>query len=81
VATIGDWHSPVLVVQADDDRNVPATQSTELIQDLRAHNVPYETLIIPNEVHDLTRYASWLTLFHATDEYLGRYLKPERATK
>lgn len=81
VATIGDWHSPVLVIQADDDRNVPATQSTELIQDLRAHNVPHETLIIPNEVHDLTRYASWLTLFHATDEYLGRYLKPERAIK
>jgi dipeptidyl aminopeptidase/acylaminoacyl peptidase len=76
VATIGQWRSPVLVVQADDDRNVPATQSTELIQDLRAHGVENETLIIPNEVHDLTRYASWLTLFHATDEYLGRYLQP-----
>jgi dipeptidyl aminopeptidase/acylaminoacyl peptidase len=82
VATIGQWRSPVLVIQADDDRNVPATQSTELIQDLRAHGVEHETLIIPNEVHDLTRYASWLILFHATDDYLGRYLQPApRATK
>ncbi len=32
VATIDQWHSPVLVVQADDDRNVPLQQSLELIR-------------------------------------------------
>ena len=78
VATIDRWRSPVLVVQADDDRNVPASQSTELIQDLRAHDVPHEQLLLPNEVHDLTRYQSWLTLFGATDAYLDRYLQPDR---
>lgn len=75
VATIDRWHSPVLVVQADDDRNVPSQQSTELIQDLRAHNVPHESILLPNEVHDLTRYASWITLFDAADSYLARYLQ------
>lgn len=77
VATIDRWRSPVLVVQADDDRNVPASQSTELIQDLRAHGVPFEQMILPNEVHDLTRYRSWLALFNATDRYLSKYLRPD----
>ena len=76
VATIDRWRSPVLVVQADDDRNVSIQQSTQLIQDLRAHGVPHESILMPNEVHDLTRYASWLQLFNATDEYLSRYLEP-----
>ena len=81
VATIARWRSPVLVVQADDDRNVPPQQSTELIQDLRAHNVPFEQILMPNEVHDLTRYGSWLAMFQATDDYLDRYLHPERSTR
>ncbi|MGN6375644.1 MAG: S9 family peptidase, partial [Sphingomonas sp.] len=80
VATIADWHSPVLVVQADDDRNVPPQQSSELIQDLRTHHVPFDQILLPNEVHDLTRYASWLTLFRATDDYLAAHLHPERTT-
>ena len=74
IATIDRWRSPVLVIQADDDRNVNFSQSTELVQDLRAHGVEHATIVIPNEVHDLNRYSSWLTLFHATDDYLGRHL-------
>jgi dipeptidyl aminopeptidase/acylaminoacyl peptidase len=74
-ATIDQWHSPVLVVQADDDRNVPLQQSVELIQDLRQHHIVHEEIVFPNEIHDLTRYASWITLFKATDAYLNRYLQ------
>ena len=81
VATIDRWRSPVLVVQADDDRNVPPQQSSELIQDLRAHHVPFDQILLPNEVHDLTRYSSWLGLFEATDAYLDRHLHPDRRTK
>ena len=62
------------MVHADDDRNVPFQQSTELVQDLRVHGIEHEELILPDEVHDLTRYASWLRLFHATDNYLSRHL-------
>jgi dipeptidyl aminopeptidase/acylaminoacyl peptidase len=75
VATIGKWRSPVLVVQADDDRNVPLQQSSDLIEDLRSHGVPHEEIMIPNEVHDLTRYASWLRLFNATNVYFEGHLK------
>ena len=80
VATIDQWHSPVLVVQADDDRNVPLQQSLELIQDLRAHHIEHEEIVFPNEIHDLTRYSSWIALFKATDEYLNRHLQ-EQAEK
>jgi len=74
VATIDQWHSPVLVVQADDDRNVPLQQSLELIEDLRLHHVEHDEIIMPNEIHDLTRYSSWIALFKATDAYLNRHL-------
>jgi dipeptidyl aminopeptidase/acylaminoacyl peptidase len=74
VATIDKWHSPVLIVQADDDRNVPSQQATELIEGLRAHNIDHDEIVIPNEIHDLTRRASWLLLFNAADAYFDRHL-------
>lgn len=61
-------------MQADDDRNVPSQQASELIEDLRSHRIDHDEILIPNEVHDLTRYASWMLLFHATDEYFARHL-------
>jgi dipeptidyl aminopeptidase/acylaminoacyl peptidase len=72
IATIDAWKSPVLVVQADDDRSVPSTQSSELLEDLRAHHVEYEQLVIPDEMHDLTRYGSWMRFFTATDGFFAR---------
>ena len=74
LATVDQWKSPVLIVQADDDRSVPSTQANELVAALRPRHVEYETLIIPNEIHDLILHTSWLTLFHATDDYFGRKL-------
>jgi dipeptidyl aminopeptidase/acylaminoacyl peptidase len=74
IATIDQWHSPVLVVQADDDRNVPLQQSVELIEDLHAHHIDHEVIMMPNEIHDLAHYSSWMALFKATDDYLNRYL-------
>jgi dipeptidyl aminopeptidase/acylaminoacyl peptidase len=74
VATIDQWHSPVLVVQADDDRNVPLQQSLELIEDLRLHHIDYDEITIPNEIHDLAHYSAWIALFKATDAYLNRHL-------
>ncbi|HEY2780485.1 MAG TPA: prolyl oligopeptidase family serine peptidase [Steroidobacteraceae bacterium] len=76
IATIDQWHSPVLVVQADDDRNVPLQQSLELIEDLRLHRIDHEEIMIPNEIHDLAHYSSWIALFKATSDYLNRHLQP-----
>jgi dipeptidyl aminopeptidase/acylaminoacyl peptidase len=74
LATIDQWKSPVLIVQADDDRSVPSTQANELITALRQRHIEHDTLIIPNEIHDLILHSSWLTLFHATNDYFARKL-------
>jgi dipeptidyl aminopeptidase/acylaminoacyl peptidase len=74
IATIEQWRSPVLVVQADDDRDVPSQQSSELIEALRSHSIEHDELIIPNEIHDLARYASWMQFFEATDRYFDEHL-------
>ena len=74
LATVDQWKSPVLIVQADDDRTVPSPQANELIAALRQRHIEYSTLIIPNEIHDLILHSSWLTFFHATDDYFGSKL-------
>jgi len=79
IATIDQWHSPVLLVQADDDRDVPSQQATELIEGLRSHNIDHDVIIIPNEIHDLARYSSWMMLFNAADEYFDRHLDKRNA--
>ncbi|MEP7245311.1 MAG: prolyl oligopeptidase family serine peptidase [Gammaproteobacteria bacterium] len=75
IATIGQWRSPVLVVQADDDRSVPASQASELIEALIAHQIPYEEVMMPNEIHDLARYGSWIQLFNDADDFFDRHLR------
>ncbi len=79
IAAIGQWHSPVLLVQADDDRVVPFQQAAELIEGLRSHNISHEVVMIPNEIHDMARYSSWMMLFSAADAYFGRHLDQRSA--
>jgi dipeptidyl aminopeptidase/acylaminoacyl peptidase len=80
MATIDQWRSPVLVVHADDDRNVPFSQTVELVEALRKHDVEVEQLVLPDEIHDLLRERSWLALFGATDEFFGRHLMAPQAS-
>jgi dipeptidyl aminopeptidase/acylaminoacyl peptidase len=75
MATIEKWKSPVLIVHADDDRNVPFDQSVELAEGLRKNHVEFEQMVITNEIHDLLRHQSWVDFFAATDDFLGRKLK------
>ena len=74
LSSIKKWHSPVLVIQADDDHNVPFDQTVLLTKALREQKVPYELIVIPNEIHDLLLHRSWLTYFHAQADYLDKYL-------
>jgi dipeptidyl aminopeptidase/acylaminoacyl peptidase len=78
IATIDQWHSPVLLGQADDDRDVPH-QTTELIEDLRSRNIDHDVIMIPNEIHDMARYSSWMMLFNAADVYFDRHLDKRNA--
>ncbi|HZX70722.1 MAG TPA: alpha/beta fold hydrolase [Rhodanobacter sp.] len=75
-AEIAKWTSPVLVVQGDDDRNVPFDQMVDLVQRLDKQKVPYQQLVIPNEIHDFLRHASWLRVDEATAHFFTEQLNP-----
>ncbi|HEV8446627.1 MAG TPA: prolyl oligopeptidase family serine peptidase [Gemmatimonadaceae bacterium] len=74
LSSIKRWRSPVLVIQADDDHNVPFNQTVQLMTALREQKVPNELIVIPNEIHDLLLHRSWLAYFHAQSDFLDKYL-------
>ena len=74
VADIAHWKSPVLLIQGDDDRNVLFHQTVDLAQRLSAQGVPFEEMVIPNEIHGFLRYTSWLDADAATAAFLDKEL-------
>jgi dipeptidyl aminopeptidase/acylaminoacyl peptidase len=75
ISTISQWHSPVLLIQGDDDRNVPFDQTVDLVQRLRAQKTPFETIVFPDEIHDFLLWRSWVRAYGATAEFFDRVLK------
>jgi dipeptidyl aminopeptidase/acylaminoacyl peptidase len=73
-ANVDGWKSPVLLIQGDDDRNVPFQQTIDLARRLEARNLPYEELVIPNEIHGFLRHATWVRVDEATASFLARNL-------
>ena len=75
VAFVKTWRSPVLLIQGDDDRNVYFHEMIDLVNRLQEQHVPYEQLVLPNEIHGFLRHSSWLTADSATVEFLQRKLQ------
>ncbi len=73
-SAIATWKSPVLLIQGDDDRNVEFHQMVDVVERLRLAHVPFEQIVIPNEIHGFLRYASWLQADTATVDYFRRRL-------
>jgi dipeptidyl aminopeptidase/acylaminoacyl peptidase len=80
VGAIDGWKSPVLLIQGDDDRNVQFSQMTGLVQLLRAHNVPFELIVYPDDTHEPLLHSRYLNSFNRMSEFLARYLKPRGET-
>ena len=74
IATMNDWKSPVLLIQGDDDRNVNFSQTIDLARRLEDGHVPFEQLVIPNEIHGFLRWHSWLIADGATADFFARTL-------
>jgi len=74
-AYVSTWKSPVLLIHGDDDRNVPFSQTVDLVQRLRAQRTPFEQLIIPDEIHGFLRWKDWMRAYSATSEFFDRTLK------
>jgi len=75
IATAGQWTSPVLFIHADDDREVPFSQTVDMVRtlDLRG-GVDVECLVLPDEQHDFQRRESWERVFRATSDFFQRRL-------
>jgi dipeptidyl aminopeptidase/acylaminoacyl peptidase len=79
ISAVGTWKSPVLLIHADDDRNVEFHQTVDLKQRLAARGVQVDELVIPDDIHDFLLWRNWKTVITATGDYFDRvFLK--RAT-
>jgi dipeptidyl aminopeptidase/acylaminoacyl peptidase len=74
-AYIDSWRSPVLLIHGDDDRNAPFADTVDLIQRLRQHHVPFEQLILPDEIHDFLLWTTWVKAYGATADFFDQTLK------
>ena len=73
-SAVDGWKSPVLLIQGDDDRNVQFQQTVDLARRLEERNLPFEELVLPNEIHGFLRHASWVRADEATANFLARTL-------
>ncbi|HEX3398151.1 MAG TPA: prolyl oligopeptidase family serine peptidase [Steroidobacteraceae bacterium] len=73
-SALDGWKSPVLLIQGDDDRNVRFQQTVDLARRLAERNLPFEELVLPNEIHGFLRHASWIRADEATANFLARSL-------
>lgn len=76
VSAVKTWRSPVLMIHADDDRNVRFSQTVDLLQRLRAQRVEVEEITIVDDTHHFMRHENQKRVNAAIAEYLERKLKP-----
>ncbi len=75
MASVKDWRSPVLLIHGDDDRNVPFSETVDLVEQLRKYGVDFEQLIFPDEVHGFLLHRNWLAAYRATADFFDSKLK------
>jgi dipeptidyl aminopeptidase/acylaminoacyl peptidase len=73
-SSVTTWKSPVLLIQGDDDRNVPFSQMVDLVQRLRAQHVPFEQIVFPDEIHGFLTWKTWIRAYGATADFFERVL-------
>jgi dipeptidyl aminopeptidase/acylaminoacyl peptidase len=74
VASVATWRSPVLLIHADDDRNVRFSQTVDLARRLAAKGVAYEELVIVDDTHHWLRHLNQMRVNAATAEFFERKL-------
>jgi dipeptidyl aminopeptidase/acylaminoacyl peptidase len=80
ISAVSTWKSPVLLIHADDDRNVEFHQTVDLEQRLRARDVRVETMVIPDDIHDFLLWRTWNRVAAATVQYFERQLMGRATT-
>jgi len=72
---VHQWKAPVLLIHADDDRNVPFNETVILAEELRKNNVYFEQLIFPDDVHGFLLHKNWLAAYKTSADFFERFLK------
>lgn len=75
VSDISHWTSPVLIIHADDDRNVPFDQSIDLVSRLEKQKVPFESVLIADDTHHWMKFSNAVKVYGAAADYFVRKLK------
>jgi dipeptidyl aminopeptidase/acylaminoacyl peptidase len=70
VSSVATWTSPALLIHADDDRNVPFSQSIDMVNRLLKKKVAIETMVIVDDTHHWMKFSNNLKVFNATANYL-----------
>lgn len=73
-SSVSQWKSPVLLIQGDDDRNVPFSQTVDLAQRLRDNHVPFEQIVYPDEIHDFLLWKDFILSYKATAQFFQKHL-------
>ena len=68
------FRSPVFLVQGDDDRNVDFSQTVGLVQLLRARDIYYELMVIPDDLHESMIHGRWIDTFGRMGDFLKRFV-------
>jgi dipeptidyl aminopeptidase/acylaminoacyl peptidase len=74
VSSVATWKSPVLLIHADQDRNVNFSQTVDLVQRLAAAGVRHEELVIPDDTHHWMRHANAVRVHEAVAVFFEREL-------
>ncbi len=74
VGAIDGWKSPVFLVHGDDDRNVDFAQTVGLVSLLRARNVYYELMVVPDDVHESMLHENWVMTFDRMGNFFKRFV-------
>lgn len=68
------WTSPVLLIHADDDRNVPFSQTVDLARRFENKKFEFEYLAIPDDTHHWMKFSNAVKVSEATADFLHRKL-------
>ena len=77
-SSVDKWRSPVLLIHGDDDRNVPFSQTTDLVQRLTKQGVEFEEIIYPDEIHDLLLWKDWVNSYKQAGRFFDQKLKGQK---
>ncbi len=67
---------PMLVIQGRNDPRVVASESEDLLDDLKKKGKQVELLLFEDEGHDVVKYANRLACYRAIVDFFEKYLKP-----